>query len=266
MTPQEREDLRAKFTEVEDWLYEEGMDLDAKAYEKKRAELEKLAAPVFLRKSELEARPKVVSQAREATNWTESILEAWVSERPEVTAEEREKVLGMMGNFTIWLDEMESEQEALPLHEPPAFTSREVSIKLEPIEREVHLLLTRLLPPAQPSAPPPPHNWRRQPAHALRWQPLLPSRARARCTFATHMPPPQVRRLIKKPKPKPPKKPKASSNATSTNSTAANKTAEAGAEAEAPPEVEASAAPESEAGEGKEAGEGSDDTPKHDEL
>ena len=61
MTPQEREDLRAKFTEVEDWLYEEGMDLDAKAYEKKRAELEKLAAPVFLRKTELEARPKVVS-------------------------------------------------------------------------------------------------------------------------------------------------------------------------------------------------------------
>ena len=149
MTPQEREDLRAKFTEVEDWLYEEGMDLDAKAYEKKRAELEKLAAPVFLRKSELEARPKVVSQAREATNWTESILEAWVSERPEVTAEEREKVLGMISNFTTWLDEMETQQEALPLHETPALTSREVSIKLEPIEREVHLLLP-LLPPPSP--------------------------------------------------------------------------------------------------------------------
>ena len=154
MTPQEREDLRAKFTEVEDWLYEEGMDLDAKAYEKKRAELEKLTAPVFLRKSELEARPKVVSQAREATNWTESILEAWVSERPEVTAEERKKVLGMIGNFTTWLDEMEGEQEALPLHEPPAFTSREVSIKLEPIEREVHLLLTRLLPLSPLPLPP----------------------------------------------------------------------------------------------------------------
>ena len=82
---------------------------------------------------------------------------------------------------------------------------------------------------------------------------------RASRTFATHILT-QVRRLIKKPKPKPPKKPKVQSNATSTNSTAANKTAEAGVEAEAPPDVETAAAPEHEADEGK------DDAPKHDEL
>lgn len=77
-----------------------------------------------------------------------------MSERPEVTAEEREKVLGMIGNFTTWLDDMETQQEALPLHEPPAFTSREVSIKLEPIEREVRRLIKKPKPkpPKKPKA------------------------------------------------------------------------------------------------------------------
>jgi hypothetical protein len=59
-------------------------DLVAADYQKKKRELEKQTSPIFLRLSELEARPRVVKHANEAINWTKTMLETWVTERPEV--------------------------------------------------------------------------------------------------------------------------------------------------------------------------------------
>merc|ERR1719331_437639 len=64
-TEDEREQLRGDFEKMEDWLYEDGRDLDAAAYSAKKRELEKQTAPLFLRLTELDARPKVVSQAND---------------------------------------------------------------------------------------------------------------------------------------------------------------------------------------------------------
>jgi len=145
-TEEERDELRSAFEKAEDWLYEEGMELDAAAYGAKKRELEKQTAGIFLRLSELEARPRVVAQAQDAINWTLTILTTWAAERPEVTEEERTKVSGMCANFTEWLDAVSAEQEALALHETPAFLSREVTAKLEPIEKEVRRLIKKPKP------------------------------------------------------------------------------------------------------------------------
>ena len=51
------------------------MDLTASAYQDKKRELEKSTSQLFLRLSELEARPRVVAQAQDAINWTLTILE-----------------------------------------------------------------------------------------------------------------------------------------------------------------------------------------------
>lgn len=151
-TEEEREQLRGDFEKAEDWLYEEGRDLDATAYSSKKRSLEKQTSPLFLRVSELEARPRVVSQAQDAINWTLTILQTWASERPEVTDEERAKVQGMCTNFTLWLDDVTSKQDELPLHEAPAFLSRDVTFKLEPIEKEVRRLIKK--PKPKPKKPP----------------------------------------------------------------------------------------------------------------
>jgi len=153
-TEEEREGLRGDFEKAEDWLYEEGRDLLAAAYAAKKRELEKATSPLFLRVSELEARPRVVTQAKDAINWTQTILQTWAAERPEVTAEERAKVEGMCANFTEWLDGVSEKQDALAAHEPPAFLSREVTAKLEPIEKEVR----RLIKKPKPKPPKPPKN------------------------------------------------------------------------------------------------------------
>merc|ERR1719198_567390 len=112
---------------MEDWIYDEGQGLEANAYHAKKRELTGLTAPIFLRHAELEARPKATASAREAVNWTMTILDTWATERPEITEEERAGVSGMCANFTEWLDAAEAEQAKLPLTSPPAFRSTEVT-------------------------------------------------------------------------------------------------------------------------------------------
>merc|ERR1719240_2098280 len=115
----EREDVRAKLDAAEEWLYEDGNGLEAAAYHAKKRELTSMTAPIFLRHAELEARPKSAATAREAINWTMTILDTWATERPEITEAERSGVSGMCANFTEWLDGVEAEQENLPLTSPP---------------------------------------------------------------------------------------------------------------------------------------------------
>jgi len=149
-TEEERDTLRTTFDETEEWLYEEGRALDAKAYTAKTKELSSLTAPIFLRQSERDARPKAASQAREAVNWTLTILDTWATERPEITEVERTKVSGMCANFTEWLDGAMAEQEGLPLTAPPAFLSSAVTAKLDPIEAEVRRLIKKPKPKPKP--------------------------------------------------------------------------------------------------------------------
>lgn len=145
-TEEEREAIRSDFEKSEDWLYEDGMDLTASAYQDKKRELEKSTSQLFLRLSELEARPRVVAQAQDAINWTLTILETWAAERPEVTAEERAKVKEMCTNFTEWLDDVSAKQDALQPYEPLAFLSSQVTTKLEPVEKEVRRLIKKPKP------------------------------------------------------------------------------------------------------------------------
>jgi len=143
---EERQQIGDEFEKSEDWLYEEGRDLDAAAYAKKKKELEKMTAPLFLRLSELEARPRVVTQANEAINWTLTILQTWATERPEVSEAERTQVAAMCANFSEWLEGAEEKQAALQPHEEPAFLSQHVTAKLEPIEKEVRRLIRKPKP------------------------------------------------------------------------------------------------------------------------
>lgn len=149
-TDEEREKIRARFDEMEEWLYEDGRSLDAKAYKEKTKELSSMTSPIFLRHSEMEARPKAAVQARDAVNWTLTILDTWAAERPEITELERQKVSGLCANFTEWLDAVEAEQEALPLTSPPAFLSSAVTAKLDPIETEVRRLIKKPKPKPKP--------------------------------------------------------------------------------------------------------------------
>ena len=54
---EERTQIATDFEASEDWLYEDGKDLVAADYQKRKKELEKQTSPIFLRLSELEVSP-----------------------------------------------------------------------------------------------------------------------------------------------------------------------------------------------------------------
>jgi len=145
-TEEEREALRVQFDETEEWLYGDGVSVDAATYTKRQKSMQVLTQPIFSRFSELKARPEAVTKAREAVNWTLTILQTWATERPEVTEQERAKVEGMCTNFTSWLDDVEAKQAGLTLTDPPAFLSSAVASKLEVIELEVRKLIKKPKP------------------------------------------------------------------------------------------------------------------------
>ena len=58
---EERTQIATDFEASEDWLYEDGKDLVAADYQKRKKELEKQTSPIFLRLSELEARYLVIT-------------------------------------------------------------------------------------------------------------------------------------------------------------------------------------------------------------
>jgi len=149
-TETEREQLREQFNELEDWLYGDGMSLEAKEYTKRKKELSALTSPIFLRHTEMTDRPAAVEAARDAVNWTLSIIDKWATEdNKAVTAEEREKVAEMCTNFTEWLDAAEAEQALLAPTDKPAFLSSTVAQggpKLGPIEAEIRKLIKRPQP------------------------------------------------------------------------------------------------------------------------
>ena len=88
----------------------------------------------------------MVKHANEAINWTKTMLETWVTERPEVTAAERDTLTGLCANFSLWLDEVQAKQAELPLTEAPAYLSQQVTSKLDPIEKEMRRLLRKPKP------------------------------------------------------------------------------------------------------------------------
>jgi len=150
-TETERDDLREQLGAMEDWIYEEGVAEEAATYKLKLKELEKACAPLYLRASEFEARPKVVSKAREAVNWTLTMLETWAAERPEITADERDTVSGLCANFTEWLSTSETAQANTDDTADPAFLSSEVTAKLDAIEKEMRRLIKKPRPkPVKP--------------------------------------------------------------------------------------------------------------------
>ena len=150
-TDEERAAISSEFETVEDWLYEEGRNLDAAAYAKRKKELSAMTAPLFLRAHEMEARPKAITQANDAINWTLTILDSWASERPEVTTEERDHVSGLCANLTSWMQAQEEAQAALTAFDAPAYLSTDLAARLEPIERQVRQLTEK---PAATLSPP----------------------------------------------------------------------------------------------------------------
>lgn len=150
-TDEEREKIMEDLEGIEDWLYEDGADAELTEYKKKRSDMDKRVDAIFSRQKELELRPKAIAGARAVLEAAGRILELWPTERPQVSEEEIKEVKEVAESVAKWLDEKEKEQAEKENTDEPAFTSGQVSNKMQRLKNLVARLLKKKRPaPKEP--------------------------------------------------------------------------------------------------------------------
>merc|ERR1711871_1310209 len=155
-TDEEREKIMEDLEGIEDWLYEDGEEGGANApidaYKEKRKKMDERVNAIFFRHAELEARPKSVETARIILEAAKHKTSAWITERPQVSEDDRNKVMKMIEDIGKWLDKKEKKQENVEMTDTPAFTSSDVKAQIRPLQRLMGRMLAKKVPePADPN-------------------------------------------------------------------------------------------------------------------
>merc|ERR1712166_84582 len=148
---EEREKIIEDLEALEDWLYEDeeggGANAELSVYQDKRKSMTNRVKAIFTRLVELEKRPKALQAARDVLISAKEIMLLWPKERPQITEEDTKEVNEVIDAITTWLDEKELEQKDKEDTDKPAYTSKEVSNKLQ----KLHSIVSRLLKKKRPA-------------------------------------------------------------------------------------------------------------------
>merc|ERR1712146_759607 len=76
----------------------------------------------------------------------------WITERTQISEDDRNKVMKMIEDIGKWLDEKEKKQENVEMTDTPAFTSSDVKAQIRPLQRLMGRMLAKKVPePADPN-------------------------------------------------------------------------------------------------------------------
>lgn len=155
-TDEEREKIMEDLEGIEDWLYEDGEEGGANApidaYKEKRKKMDERVNALFFRHAELEERPKAVETARIILEAAKHKATGWITERTQISEDDRSKVMKMIEDIGKWLDEKEKKQENVETTDTPAFTSSDVKTQIRPLQRLMGRMLAKKVPePVDPN-------------------------------------------------------------------------------------------------------------------
>mmetsp|Transcript_11705 Transcript_11705/g.34200 ORF Transcript_11705/g.34200 Transcript_11705/m.34200 type:complete len:915 (-) Transcript_11705:114-2858(-) len=134
-TEEQREEVTKYCTEYDEWMYE-ATDNTKSAYEERLTKLQDLLGPMEERALELESRPDVVDQVKEAVDDMKKTQKHIAKNMTWVSTNKTEAALKKLTEFEEWWTKKQEQQEKLPLHEAPAFTKKEVTDKLTKMQKE----------------------------------------------------------------------------------------------------------------------------------
>jgi len=147
-TEEQRDSLLAAVQVELEWLEETGSDAETEVYKDRLATVEKKAGALYTRLSELTDRPAEVKKARSKLNKIRDAVGAWTEVLPQVTEDEKTKLLDLVGKAESWLDEKEEVQSQRKAHEDLAFLSSEIKPTLKSASNLYDKLLKKKpLPP-----------------------------------------------------------------------------------------------------------------------
>ncbi|XP_035900000.1 hypoxia up-regulated protein 1 [Anopheles stephensi] len=167
-TEEEIATIRARCSEISEWLYEDGTDADAETYETKLEDLRAVANEVYARHWEHEERPQALNALKQMINGSEGFLRNARNltkdsnpEKDVFTAVEIETLEKAIRNTIEWRDTEVAEQEKLARNEPVRLTVKDITDRMGMLDREVKYLVNKLKlwrPKIKPTPPPKPEK------------------------------------------------------------------------------------------------------------
>jgi len=143
-TEEQRAAVFKYFEDTEEWLYDDGADLEAAAYDERLNEIKKDVEGIFYRAKEFKARPKELKKAHAFLNKTlNGTLPKWLATKPQITATEHTEVRNATNAVVEWIAEREEEQAKLEVHEKPAFKASSIKHKITPLKHMIARLARR---------------------------------------------------------------------------------------------------------------------------
>ena len=139
-TEEQRKEVSKLANEAEDWMYDDGYNVDLRTMEAKYLELATPADKIFFRVAELTARPAAVAALKEKLEKVEELMTKCETTHPQITEVERNDVLAKIEEAKTWLTEKEAEQEKVALPDDPAFNSSQVPLRTKSVESMVSRL------------------------------------------------------------------------------------------------------------------------------
>jgi hypoxia up-regulated 1 len=146
---EQREECQKAAEAAEEWLYDDGYSADLATMEDKYAELSAPFEKIMLRVKETAARPEAVKVLEKKLEEVEALIKKWETSMPQVTEEERTKVLDQVEEVRKWIAKVEGMQAKKKPHDEPAFVSADVPLQAKDLE----LMVVRLSKKPKPKPP-----------------------------------------------------------------------------------------------------------------
>ncbi|XP_066603454.1 hypoxia up-regulated protein 1 [Prorops nasuta] len=145
-TEKEAEEILKACTEISDWLYEEGFDVDAETYENKLQELHKLTNDLYERVFEHRERPEVLKGMVSMLNGSNVFLVNMknINMTNEIfTIVEIETLEKVINETQEFYNKVVKTVAETPINEPIKYKVRDIANKMAILDREVKYLINK---------------------------------------------------------------------------------------------------------------------------
>jgi len=151
----EKSPILAMLTQLEEWLYEDGMDTDKATYEAKYKELMDKCDPIVLREREASLRPDAIAELKKTMERYAEFAGSSDERYAHIEAEDRAKVTSELERTKTWLDDVEAKIAASPSTADPVIMASEITLKVGSLTTVCDPIM-RKPKPAPKAEPPPP--------------------------------------------------------------------------------------------------------------
>ncbi|KAK8372454.1 hypothetical protein O3P69_012016 [Scylla paramamosain] len=145
-TQEQREQVRALCSQLDEWIYDEGFDQEASVYKGKLNQLSALFEPIQRRVQETQDRPEATQALKDMLNGSQVFLvrsKEVPAEHQLFTDIELATLEELINETQKWLDEKTELQKSIPAHEDPKLTLSDIADKWSALDREIKYLINK---------------------------------------------------------------------------------------------------------------------------